>query len=73
MAERFTFESGMHELEELTGRLERGEMTLEESFEAYERAIELKKRLEKILDEGDERIRILTGNGEEEMKAEDLK
>ena len=68
MEEKFTFESGMEELERLTRALEAGEMTLEESFAAYERASQLKAALEKLLDEGDKRIRVLTESGEEELE-----
>ena len=35
-------------------------MPLEESFQAFERGMALKKRLEKLLEEGDRRIRVLT-------------
>ena len=46
-------------------------MPLEESFNAYERAIKLKKQLEEILDAGDARIRVLTESGEREMDVEE--
>lgn len=72
MRKKLSFEEGMQELEQLARALESGEMTLEESFAAYERANELKKALEKLLDEGDEKIRILTAAGEEEKDAEEL-
>lgn len=72
MRKKLNFEEGMQELEQLARALESGEMTLEESFAAYERANELKKALEKLLDEGDEKIRILTAVGEEEKDAEEI-
>ena len=72
MEDKFTFEAGMQELEQLARALESGSMTLEESFAAYERAGALKAALEKLLDEGDRRIRVLTGAGEEELDAEDV-
>lgn len=72
MKKKLNFEQGMQELEQLVRALENGEMTLEESFKAYERAMELKKALEKLLDEGDARIRVLTQSGETELEAEDL-
>ena len=64
MKKKITFEAGMEELEGLVSRLESGEMTLEDSFKAYERAIELKDSLNALLDEGDRRIRVLTESGE---------
>lgn len=73
MAKKLNFEEGMMELETLARALETGEMSLEESFQAYERAVKLKKQLEKLLDDGDQRIRLLTEDGEREMNAEDIK
>lgn len=73
MENKLSFEAGMQELETLARALESGEMTLEESFSAYERACKLKEALEKLLDEGDRRIRVLTANGEEEMDAEEVR
>ena len=73
MEKKLSFEQGMMELEQLVHALEKGEMSLEESFKAYDRAVELKKALELLLDEGDQRIRVLTENGEKELDAEDLK
>ena len=72
MQKKLNFEEGMQELERLARALESGEMSLEESFAAYERANELKKALEKMLDEGDEKIRILTAAGEEEKNPEEI-
>ena len=72
MENKLTFEAGMQELEQLARALESGKLTLDESFAAYERARELKIALEKLLDEGDRKIRILTGSGEEEMEAVDF-
>ena len=72
MEDRFTFEAGMQELEKLARELESGSLTLDESFASYERAGKLKAALEKLLDEGDRRIRVLTGSGEEELDAEDV-
>lgn len=72
MEDKLNFEAGMQELERLARALESGEMTLEDSFAAYERASALKAALEKLLDEGDRRIRVLTSEGEEEMDAEEM-
>ena len=69
--ENFTFESGMDELETLVRDLENGALPLEESFQAFERGMALKKRLEKLLEEGDKRIRVLTESGEEPLEGEE--
>ena len=71
--EKLSYEAGIQELEELVKSLETGEMTLEGSFQAYERTVALKVALEKLLDEGDKRILVLTGDRETEMNAEEIK
>lgn len=72
MSEELTFEAGIAELERLVSALEAGEMTLEESFKAYERAIALRDGLNRLLDAGDRRIRVLTERGEREIQPEDI-
>lgn len=72
MNDDFTFEEGMAELETLVKSLESGELTLEESFRAYERAIALRDRLKALLDAGDKRIRVLTEAGEREISQNDI-
>jgi len=68
--ENVGFEQGMEELESLVRALETGELPLEESFRAFERGMVLKARLEKLLAEGDRRIRVLTASGEEPLEGE---
>ncbi|MBQ3268412.1 MAG: exodeoxyribonuclease VII small subunit [Clostridia bacterium] len=70
MKKKITFEAGMEELEGLVRSLESGQMPLEESFKAYERAVELRDALNKLLDESDKRIRVLTESGETELDSE---
>ena len=71
MNNRITFEEGMRELEALAQGLEAGELSLEDSFRAYERAVVLKNDLSALLDEGDRRIRVLTDAGERELETEE--
>ena len=68
---KLTFEDGMQELEEIVRSLEQGQLPLEESFKAFERATILKKSLEEMLNEGDRRIRVLTQSGEYEMEEDE--
>lgn len=70
MKKNLNFEQGMEELEALVQALEAGSMPLEESFRAYERAMELYRGLEKQLDEGDARIRALSQSGESDITEE---
>lgn len=67
---KLTFEEGMQELEDIVRALEQGQMPLEESFKAFEKATQLQKALQAMLDEGDRRIRVLTETGEREMSEE---
>ena len=66
-----SFEEGMRELEELVQQLEKGQMSLEDSFAAYERAMDIRNALNALLDESDKRIRVLTETGERELAQED--
>ena len=68
---KITFEEGMQELEGIVRALEQGQMPLEESFKAGEKATLLQKTLQDMLDEGDRRIRVLTENGERTLDGED--
>ena len=69
--ESISFEAGMQALESLVKALESGQMSLEDSFAAYARAVELRNALGALLDEGDRRIRVLTEGGERELAAEE--
>ena len=70
MKKKLTFEEGIAELEELVKGLETGEMPLEDSFKAYERAVAIRDSLNKLLDESDARIRVLTETGEQPLPGE---
>ena len=71
MKKKIAFEEGMQELEALVQSLESGEMSLEDSFKAYERAVKLKAELGALLDDGDRRIRVLTEMGERTIEQGD--
>ncbi len=67
MPEKITFEQGMQELETLVHTLESGQLPLDDSFKAYEKAIAIRDNLNALLDESDKRIRVLTQNGEKTL------
>lgn len=69
MAGKFTYEDGVRELMQIVEQLEKGETPLEESFKAFERGMKLAEKLKKILNDGDTRIRELTGTGEKAFDA----
>ncbi|HPF78281.1 MAG TPA: exodeoxyribonuclease VII small subunit [Alphaproteobacteria bacterium] len=54
--ETMTFEAALGELETIVSALESGKAPLEESIQAYERGIALKKHCEKKLGEAQEKI-----------------
>ena len=59
-----SFEAAMRELEQVVGKLERGDVALEESIALYERGAELKKRCEAKLKEAqDGRFRMIATDG----------
>ena len=71
MKKKITFEAGMEELEALVKQLESGDISLEDSFKAYEKAVALRDSLNALLDEGDKRIRLLTESGESVLPEEE--
>lgn len=56
---REDFESRLKRLEEITSRLESGEMGLEESIEAYKEGVEIARRLITILKEAERKIQLI--------------
>lgn len=51
-----SFEEALGELEKIVGRLERGDVPLEESIAIYERGERLKARCEALLKQAEERV-----------------
>ena len=58
--EKMTFEEAYAELKAATERLESSEIDLETTLKEYERACALAKHCISLLDEAEERIRVLT-------------
>lgn len=54
------FETSMQALEDLVGKMEAGEMTLEESLAAYERGVGLYRRCQGALEQAELRVRLLS-------------
>ena len=55
-----SFEEAMKELEAVVGRLERGDVPLEDSIRLYERGAELKARCDVKLREAEEKVARIT-------------
>ena len=54
-----SFEKAIEELEEIVKKLEKGELTLDESIEFFQRGVELTKYCSKRLDEAERSVTIL--------------
>lgn len=72
MKDNVSFEDKMQALEALVQALESGQLSLEDSFAGYEKAMKLKNELNALLDAGDRRIRVLTETGEREITEESV-
>ncbi len=60
------FEEALNELETIVKSLESGEKTLDESIALFEKGITLSKTLNKMIDDAEQKVRMLIGdNGEE--------
>ncbi len=58
------FEAAMAELETVLGKLERGDVALDESITLYERGAQLKARCEAKLKEAEEKVAAITLDGD---------
>jgi len=58
-----TLEEMMQELEECTVRMEAGEMSLEESFEAFKSGMELVKQCNESIDKVEKQVMMLMDDG----------
>ncbi len=65
-----TFEERLAELEKAVKALESGEESLEQSLEIYEQAVGHLKACHEILSRAEERVRMLSGEGEEDFEPE---
>ena len=54
------FEASLDQLEQLVGKMEQGDMSLEESLAAYERGVGLYRRCQAALEQAELRVRLLT-------------
>lgn len=59
----FNFEKALEELEQLVGKMEQGDLTLEQSLQEFERGVELTRHCQKALQEAEQRVEILLQKG----------
>jgi exodeoxyribonuclease VII small subunit len=65
-AAEFDFERALQELEATVGRMEKGDLGLEEALHHFERGIELTRACQKALADAEQRVHmLLEGNGRE--------
>lgn len=62
------FEEKIAELEQIVSKLEDGSLSLDESLSFFEKGIKLSKDCQKILDEAEKKISVLTDDGDGGMK-----
>jgi exodeoxyribonuclease VII small subunit len=55
----FDFEKGLEELEQLVGRMEQGDLTLEQSLKEFERGVELTRNCQQALQEAEQKVEVL--------------
>jgi exodeoxyribonuclease VII small subunit len=70
--DKVTFEDDLARLAEIVAALEEGPETLEEMLALYEEGVAITKRLEKVLDEAETKIKKLSRDVEGEAVLEDL-
>jgi len=64
--DKLSFEQALAKLTELVGRLESGELPLEESVAAFEQGVQLSRRCEALLDQAEQRLQVLSSSEKSE-------
>jgi exodeoxyribonuclease VII small subunit len=65
-----SFEDTLAELEQLVNRLERGDISLEESLQSFERGVNLTRSCQKALQEAEQKVQILIDkNGSQALES----
>ena len=67
-----SFEKSLDELEIIVGRLETGDLPLEESLELFEKGIKLSRECRARLTNAERRIELLTKDSDGNLIAEDM-
>ena len=68
MSSKFDFNKGLSELEEIIGKMESGDLSLEESLKYFEKGIKLHRQCHSALSNAEQRISVLS---EEDNYTED--
>ncbi|MDQ7001524.1 MAG: exodeoxyribonuclease VII small subunit [Ghiorsea sp.] len=62
--QELSFEQALQGLTSMVGKLESGQLSLEESVKAFEEGVKLTRQCEKLLDDAEQRLQILDADGE---------
>ncbi len=60
MGSKFDFNKGLSELEEIIGKMESGDLSLEESLNYFEKGIKLHRQCHSALSSAEQRISVLS-------------
>ena len=60
MSSKFDFNKGLSELEEIIGKMESGDLSLEESLNYFEKGIKLHRQCHSALSSAEQRISVLS-------------
>ncbi|MEX2470130.1 MAG: exodeoxyribonuclease VII small subunit [Pseudohongiellaceae bacterium] len=73
-AGNFNFEQALEELEQLVTAMEDGELTLEQSLQAFEKGIKLTRECQSALQEAEQKVQVLLNEegDTEELETGDL-
>jgi len=74
MSSKFDFNKGLSELEEIIGKMESGDLSLEESLKYFEKGIKLHRQCHSALSSAEQRISVLSeeDNYTEEKPLDDI-
>lgn len=67
-----TFEEQIKELEDIVSKLEGSEVSLDETLSLFEKGIKLTKACQKILDNAENKVKVLMSDNSGEMVEEDF-
>ncbi len=70
--EDINFEDAMKQLEEIANKLERNDLDLDKSVEAFEEGMKLSKKCSEILENAEKRITILINDGKDNLTEENF-
>lgn len=70
-AKKISYEASVAELEAVVARMEQGDMPLEDALQAFEEGVRLSRECQQLLKAAEQRVTLLTANGEEDFLADD--